>query len=101
MAGLGGPIYYCWPMLRVVMRTARLVAAHNPRVAADLRDAFPGAPVQAIHLGTAPLVADAAARARVRASLGVGDDAVRVAACGKVTARKRHRADRLHQRRKR
>ena len=39
VAGLGGPIYYCWPMLRVVMRTARLVAVHNPRVAADLRDA--------------------------------------------------------------
>ena len=38
VAGLGGPIYYCWPMLRVVMRTARLVAVHNPRVAADLRD---------------------------------------------------------------
>ncbi len=37
VAGLGGPIYYCWPMLRVVMRTARLVAVHNPRVAADLR----------------------------------------------------------------
>jgi glycosyltransferase involved in cell wall biosynthesis len=89
VAGLGGPIYYCWPMLRVVMRTARLVAVHNPRVAADLRDVFPGAPVQAIHLGTAPLVADAAARGRVRASLGVGDDAVLFAAFGKITAEKR------------
>ena len=42
VAGVGGPIYYCWPMQRVVMRTARLVAVHNPRVAADLREAFPG-----------------------------------------------------------
>jgi glycosyltransferase involved in cell wall biosynthesis len=89
VAGLGGPIYYCWPMLRVVMRTARLVAVHNPRVAADLGDAFPGTPIQAIRLGTAPVVADAAARARVRTSLGVGDDAVLFAAFGKITAEKR------------
>src|SRR6516225_3689391 len=27
--GLGASIYYFWPMLRVVMRTARLVAVHN------------------------------------------------------------------------
>ena len=53
--GLGGPIYYFWSMLRVVMRTARLVAVHNPRVAADLRDEFPGAAVEAIRLGAAPV----------------------------------------------
>src|SRR5882672_10919803 len=52
VAGLGGPIYYCWSMLRLVMRTARLVAVHNPRVAADLREAFPDSAVEAIHLGT-------------------------------------------------
>ncbi|OLB60633.1 MAG: hypothetical protein AUI11_13015 [Acidobacteria bacterium 13_2_20CM_2_66_4] len=38
VAGLGGPIYYFWSMLRVVMRTARLVAVHNDRVAAELRE---------------------------------------------------------------
>src|SRR5947208_1304141 len=27
--GLGGPIYYLWSMLRVVMQTARLVAVHH------------------------------------------------------------------------
>src|SRR5437773_2718730 len=27
--GLGGPIYYFWPMLRVLMRTARAIAVHN------------------------------------------------------------------------
>src|SRR5438309_1482774 len=31
--GLGGPIYYLWSMLRVVMNTARLIAVHNARVA--------------------------------------------------------------------
>src|SRR6185295_20365298 len=74
VAGLGGPIYYCWSMLRPIMRTARLVAVHNPRVAADLREEFPDCPVEAIHLGTAAIgsrTPDAAAdRSRVRASLG-------------------------------
>jgi glycosyltransferase involved in cell wall biosynthesis len=90
--GLGGPIYYCWPMLRAVMRTARLVAVHNPRVAADLREEFPSAAVEAIHLGTAPLDAGASARGRVRAALGVPNDAVLFAAFGKITAEKRARA---------
>jgi glycosyltransferase involved in cell wall biosynthesis len=89
VAGLGGPIYYCWPMLRVVLRTARLVAVHNPRVAADLRQEYPGTPIEAIHLGTAPLVADAAARARLRARFGVRDEAVLFAMFGKITAEKR------------
>lgn len=87
--GLGGPIYYCWPMLGAVVRTARLVAVHNPRVAADLREEFPGAAVEAIRLGTAPLKADATVRARRRASLGVPDKAVLFAAFGKITAEKR------------
>src|ERR1700704_4742318 len=39
--GLGGPIYYFWSMLRVVMRTARAVAVHNVRVAEELREAYP------------------------------------------------------------
>jgi glycosyltransferase involved in cell wall biosynthesis len=94
VAGLGGPIYYCWPMLRAVVRTARLVAVHNARVAADLRDQFPGAEIDAIHLGApapgpgAP-EALAAARSRVRAAIGVPDDALLFAAFGKMTAEKR------------
>ena len=94
VAGLGGPIYYCWSMLRPVMRTARLVAVHNPRVAADLRDEFPGAAVESVHLGMAaagPGAAGAATdgRGRVRASLGVPDEAVLFTAFGKITAEKR------------
>jgi glycosyltransferase involved in cell wall biosynthesis len=93
VAGLGGPIYYCWPMLRMVMRTARHLAVHNPRVAADLRQEYPDAAVDAIHLGTAPFElnapAHAAARARVRARLGVPGEEVLFAAFGKMTAEKR------------
>ena len=94
MAGLGGAVYYNWPMLRAVMRTARMIAVHNPRVAADLREEFPGAAIEAIHLGTAS-IADAttgaadAARRRVRQALGVPEDAVLFAAFGKITAEKR------------
>ena len=94
VAGLGGPIYYCWPMLGVVARTARLVAVHNPRVAADLRAGFPEVAVEAIRLGmalpaSAPPGGDAAARGRVRAMLGVPPEAVLFAAFGKITAEKR------------
>lgn len=92
VAGLGGPIYYCWPMLRVVMRTARYVAVHNPRVAGDLRQEHPEAAVATIHLGTAPFDLEApaaAARARIRALVGVPDEAMLFAAFGKMTAEKR------------
>jgi glycosyltransferase involved in cell wall biosynthesis len=94
VAGLGGPIYYCWPMVAVVMRTARLVAVHNRRLAADLHEEFPGAAIEAIHLGTRATGtgdpgADAAGRSRVRAQLGVPDDAMLFATFGKVTAEKR------------
>ncbi|MCU1386346.1 MAG: hypothetical protein JWL71_5043 [Acidobacteria bacterium] len=89
IAGLGGPIYYCWPMLRVVMRTSRLIAVHNPRVAADLHEEFAEAPITAIRLGTALPRAAAGARDRVRDALGVPRDATLFAAFGKITAEKR------------
>src|SRR4051812_12664017 len=41
VAGLSGSIYYFWPMINAVLRTARRVCFHNAIVAADIRDAFP------------------------------------------------------------
>jgi glycosyltransferase involved in cell wall biosynthesis len=87
--GLGGTIHYFYSMLRVVMETARLVAVHNPRVAADLRDAFPGVAIEAIRLGKPALETTSALRAQVRATLGVPDGCVLFAAFGKVTQAKR------------
>ncbi|MBZ5560060.1 MAG: glycosyltransferase family 4 protein [Acidobacteriia bacterium] len=87
--GLGGTIYYFYSMLRVAMRTARLVAVHNPRVAGDLRDAFPGVAIEAIHLGTPALDTGPALRARVRATMGVPDGCTLFAAFGKITEAKR------------
>src|SRR5262252_1844936 len=89
VAGLGGPIYYCWSMLRVVLRTARAVCVHNARVASDLRDEFPGARVETIRLGTPALTPPTDARSRLRAELGVGDDTTLFAMFGKITAEKR------------
>jgi glycosyltransferase involved in cell wall biosynthesis len=90
--GLGGTIHYFYSMLRVVMETARLVAVHNPRVAADLRDAFPGVAIEAIHLGKPALDTNSALRAQMRATLGVRDGCTLFAAFGKITEAKRIRA---------
>jgi glycosyltransferase involved in cell wall biosynthesis len=87
--GLGGSIYYLWSMLRVVMRTAKLVAVHNTRVAADLRADYPDVPVECITMGVPAIRQDAEARRRVRQTLEIPDDAVVFAAFGKVTPQKR------------
>ena len=89
VAGLGGPIYYFWSMLRVVMRTARLVAVHNDRVAAELGDSFPGTAIETIRLGKAAPSPRPGARTRMRASLGIPDQSVVFAAFGKLTPEKR------------
>src|SRR5256886_6709265 len=89
VAGLGGPMYYSWPMVRVVMRTARMVAVHNARVARDLREEYPAARVEPIRLGTAPLAQAAGARERVRASLGIPARAIVFAVFGTITVEKR------------
>jgi glycosyltransferase involved in cell wall biosynthesis len=87
--GLGGPIYYQWSMAGCAVRTARVVAVHNARVAADLAAEFPDARIETIRLGTAAPVVDAPARDRVRAALGVGRHDVLFSAFGKITAEKR------------
>jgi len=94
--GLGGPIYYLWSMLRVVMETARVVAVHNERVAAELRASFPDTAVRAIPLGKAPVWAslpdDAsvdALRRQLRSRLAIPDEAVVFAVFGKLTPEKR------------
>jgi glycosyltransferase involved in cell wall biosynthesis len=87
--GLGGPIYYFWRMLGVIMRTARMAAVHNARVAAELAEEYPGVPIATVRMGVAPSPPSAGARERVRAELGVPPDAIVFAAFGRVTAEKR------------
>lgn len=87
--GLGGPIYYFWPMLRVVMETARAIAVHSPLVAADLRARHPEAAIDVIRMGVPPLIAAPAAREALRRRFGIDTRAFVFAAFGKVTAEKR------------
>lgn len=53
IAGLGGSLTYFWPMLRVACSAARAVVVHNERLAADLREQFPDAAIEAIRMGVA------------------------------------------------
>jgi glycosyltransferase involved in cell wall biosynthesis len=87
VAGLGGPIYYLWSMLGVVMRTARTVAVHNEWVAVQLRSEFRNAAIEVIPMGV-PAFGESQP-AGVRARLGLPTHAIVFAMFGKVTAEKR------------
>jgi glycosyltransferase involved in cell wall biosynthesis len=88
--GLGGSVYYFWAMLRVVMISARMVANHNPRVAASLRDEYPDSAVELIRMGVPRSEGAAAgARPRVRRALAIPDAATVFVAFGNITAEKR------------
>jgi glycosyltransferase involved in cell wall biosynthesis len=87
--GLSGSIYYFWSMLRVPIATARMVAVHNARVAADLAVEYPAARIVSIRMGVPAPAVDDGARARIRRSCQLPDDGVVFAAFGKVTAEKR------------
>jgi glycosyltransferase involved in cell wall biosynthesis len=99
-AGLGGLLYQQWPMLSLVLRTSRLTAVHHPRLAESLRESEPDSRITDIPMGVRdPIVASGseggtdstrrAARARLRAGLGIPDDALVIAAYGGITPEKR------------
>jgi glycosyltransferase involved in cell wall biosynthesis len=91
--GLSGSIYYFWPMLRVILRTARLVAVHNQWIANDLREQHPGVRLDTIRMGVPDgrlqPAAAADARARLRRELRIPASACVFTAFGRVTAEKR------------
>src|SRR5262245_10471535 len=89
VAGLGGTVAYFWPMLRVVMATARAVAVHSPLVAAELRADYPDAVIETIRMGVPALAPSADARRSVRRAQSLPENAFVFAAFGKVTAEKR------------
>jgi glycosyltransferase involved in cell wall biosynthesis len=90
VAGLGGAILHLWPMLRVPVESARLVAVHNAWLADQLRRQFPGVPVSRIRMGVPdPLDGARVTPRAVRARHAIGDDAVVFAAYGRVTPEKR------------
>lgn len=85
---LAGATYYFWPMLKLVVERARLVAVHSARLAAALAADF-GAETATIRMGVAdPLPSALAGRAEIRARHGFPPDAVVFAAFGMVTPEK-------------
>jgi glycosyltransferase involved in cell wall biosynthesis len=87
--GLSGAVYYLWPMIRSLMRTARLIAVHNQRVAKALQGSFPEAAVEYVPLGRAPLQVGATQRREARLAMGASDTSVVFAVFGQLTAEKR------------
>ena len=101
-SGRGGMLYQHWPLIRLVIESARLTLVHNRRVADQLRAQHPTAHIESIEMGTAdPLRAPVAATAlvapvapsrtqvEVRRRHRIPDDAVLLAAFGGVTPEKR------------
>ncbi len=89
VAGLGRTVLHLWPMLRVPVESARLVAVHNRWLAEELRGLFPDVAVSHIRMGVSdPLAAPRATPSQVRARHAIPADAVVFSAFGRVTPEK-------------
>lgn len=88
---LGGSLYYLYPMLRWVVRTARLVAVHSEGLSRAIREAHPGVEVRLVAHGMIDPMTPAAAAAapEMRRRHGLPADALVFAAFGLVTPEKR------------
>jgi len=88
---LGGSLYYLYPMLGWVVRTARLVAVHSEGLAGDIRAAHPGVEVRTLPMGVPDPVTPASLDAAtvIRRRHQVPEGAVLFAAFGLVTPEKR------------
>jgi glycosyltransferase involved in cell wall biosynthesis len=88
--GLDGPFYFQWPMLRTVVETARVVAAHSRGIVRELQTGWPGRPSRHIPLGEGvPDLDIAQARASFRHAHNIPDDALVFGVYGGLTAEKR------------
>jgi glycosyltransferase involved in cell wall biosynthesis len=92
VAGFDNHLYYSWPMCRLILEASRLTAVHSPPMAAQLRQEFRRAHITTIRLAHGEgLSADRIARARagVRRSYGITDEAVLFGLFGGLTPDKR------------
>lgn len=90
--GLDGILYYQWPMLRGVVESARLVAAHSRGLATMIARQWPDRPLEHIALGEGPPNLDVpAARRAFRARHQIADTAIVFGVHGGLTAEKRVR----------
>lgn len=89
VSGLGGSLYYLWPMLRPVVAASRAIAGHNEYLAVELRERFPEASIEVVRMGVRPSSPASAARTAIRRRHGIPENALVFACYGKVTAEKR------------
>lgn len=90
---LGDSLVYLWPMLRLPVAAARMVAVHGAWFADRLRRDYPDAAVESIRMGVGdPFGGDTrpeASRTRGRARLGLAPEEIAFAALGGLTREKR------------
>jgi glycosyltransferase involved in cell wall biosynthesis len=93
IAGLGqflSTLYYQWPMLRLPVEAARVVAVHNAYLQQELATQFPSSVFRHIRQGSPDVTTAAlASPADVRARHRIPQNAVVFAAFGRVTPEKR------------
>ncbi len=100
VAGTDSALYYDWPMVRALIERSRAVAVHGDGAAADLRETLGRTSpttvlddrLLVIRLGEGDAWSDErrlAARQRLRARYGVGDDEVVFGVFGGLTPEKR------------
>ena len=80
---------YVWPMRRVVVASARVVAVHNQWLAEQLRDEHPATPVRVVEMGVPPSIPAPGARQTIRERHSLPQDAMLFTAFGEVTPAKR------------
>jgi glycosyltransferase involved in cell wall biosynthesis len=89
VAGLGGSLFFFWPMLRPLVETARLVGVHDPYLVDALLRQFPEASVIPISMGVEANRTDSHSAQRIRAQHGIPADAVLFECIGLITRGKR------------
>ena len=91
VSGLLGSLTYMWPMLRIVVESARHLVVHNEWLAGQIREAHPRAAIDVVDMGVPATAPAAGARDGIRSRHGIADDAVVFMTLGKVTPEKRTR----------
>ncbi len=86
-------LVYPWPMLRLPVASARMVAVHGAWFADRLRREYPDAGIESIRMGVSDPLAGGgrpeASRARGRARLGLAPEEIAFAALGVITPERR------------
>ncbi len=90
LLGIDGPFYYQWPMVRGIMATSRVVAAHSPGVVRELAAEYPGKVIEHIALGEGRGDLDVTRASQdFRAARAIAADALVFGVFGGLTAEKR------------